>query len=136
MDPLFRQLISLEFPAGEFAIFGSGPLIVRGIIPAANDLDVICRGAAWERAKTIGTVEYLAEYGVTVATICDGQISFGTKWGIGTFDIDGLIDDAELIGGLPFVQLRHVISYKMQRASPKDLRHLDALKHFGLEKQK
>ena len=120
---------SSDLPAGEFAIFESGPLIVRGVIPAANDLDIICRGAAWERAKSIGTVEHLEEYSVTIAAICDGQISFGTEWGIGIFDVDDLIDDAELIGGLPFVQLRHVISYKMERASPKDLRHIEALKN-------
>lgn len=129
LDRLFRQLISLDLPAGEFAIFGSGPLIIRGVIPAANDLDIICRGAAWERAKLIGTVQHSDEYGVTIATIYDGQISFGTEWGIGIFDVDNLIDGAEMIGGLPFVQLRHVIRYKMERASPKDLRHIEALKN-------
>jgi hypothetical protein len=69
------------------------------------------------------------EYDVTVASICDGQITFGTAWGIGEFDIDKLIDGAEFIDGLPFVQLKHVIRYKMERASPKDLRHIHALRN-------
>ena len=102
-------------------------MIVRGITLAANDLDIICRGAAWERAKAIGTIEYLEEYDVTIATICEGRISFGTEWGIGSFDIDNLIDNAEQIDGLPFVQLRHVVAYKEERGSPKDRRHIEAL---------
>jgi hypothetical protein len=104
-------------------------LLIRGIISAANDLDVICRGAAWEQAKSIGTISYLDDYGVTIATISDVPISFGTQWGIGDFDTDCLIDGAELIGGLPFVQLRHVVTYKMVRASSKDLSHIEALKN-------
>jgi len=112
---------------GDFAIFGSGPLLVRGIIPAANDLDILCRGAVWEQAKSIGAIEYLEEYEVTVSTICDGKISFGTQWGIGDFDIDALIDNAEIIDCLPFVRLDHVIKYKALRATAKDLRHIRAL---------
>jgi len=95
MEALFPELRSLDLPPGEFAIFGSGPLIVRGIVLAANDLDIICRGAVWDRVKSIGTVEYLEEYDITVVTMCDGRLSFGTEWGIGEFDVDNLIDNAE-----------------------------------------
>jgi len=126
MDPLFQTLASLDFPLREFAIFGSGPLIVRDIIPVTNDLDILCRGAAWARAKLLGSIEYLEKYDVTIASIADGQLTFGTEWRIGTFDVDSLIDNAELIGGLPFVQIKHVIDYKLGRASPKDLQHIDA----------
>ena len=127
MDPLFLHVKRLNLPIGDYAIFGSGPLIVRGVIAASNDLDIICRGAAWEQAKSIGTIEFLEEYNVTIATICAGRISFGTQWGIGAFDIDDLIDEADQINGLPFVRLRHVISYKQIRDTPKDKSHLKAL---------
>ena len=50
---LFGLLRSLDLPMGDFAVFGSGPLIVRGIIEAANDLDVVSRGRAWERALVL-----------------------------------------------------------------------------------
>jgi len=66
IDPLETVLISLfdrvkrlNLPVGDFAIFGSGPLIVRGIIPGSNDLDIICRGKAWQKIKKIGEREYL-----------------------------------------------------------------------------
>jgi predicted nucleotidyltransferase len=129
---LFDRVKSLNLPVGDFAIFGSGPLIVRGIIPASNDLDIICRRQAWERVKAIGELEYLSKYDVTVVTMCDGRLTFGTKWAIGEFDIDELIDGAEEIDGLPFVRLEHVTNYKKISKRPKDLRHIEALKAYQL----
>ena len=58
-------------------------------------------------------------------------VTFGTKWGIGNFDVEELIDTAEIIDALPFVRLEHVIRYKQIRSSAKDLLHLDALKVSG-----
>ena len=132
MISLFDRVKSLNLPVSDFAIFGSGPLIVRGIIPASNDLDIICRGQAWERVKAIGELEYLSQYDVTVVTMCAGRLTFGTKWAIGEFDIDELIDGAEEIDGLPFVRLEHVTNYKKISKRPKDLRHIEALKAYQL----
>ena len=129
---LFDRVKSLNLPASDFAIFGSGPLIVRGIIPASNDLDIICRGQAWERVKAIGELEYLSKYDVTIVTMCGGRLTFGSKWAIGEFDIDELIDGAEEIDGLPFVRLEHVTNYKKISKRPKDLRHIEALKAYQL----
>ena len=92
MEALFEYLKSLKLPEGDFAVFGSGPLIVKGIIPASNDLDIICRGAAWEKVKSIGTLEHNDEYDVEIVALHDGKLSLGSKWGIGKFDIDDLID--------------------------------------------
>ncbi len=118
----------MELPDGDFAVFGSGPLIVRGIIPATNDLDIVCRGAAWDKVREIGTLQFNDVYGVEIVTFYDGQVTFGNRWGIGNFDVNELIDGAEVIDNLPFVKLKHVVEYKMERASEKDLRHIELLK--------
>ena len=118
-------------PKGHFAVFGSGPLIARGIISASNDLDVLCRGPAWTQVKTIKKVEYLKEYDLEIVTLADGQLTFGTRWGIGSFDTDVLIDTAELLDDLPFVQLEHVVAYKRLSDRPKDREHLRAMRKQG-----
>ena len=125
---LFEALRTLELPAGDYAIFGSGPLIIRGIIPLENDLDVIARGAAWDRAWREGTLVHLPEHGVDVASFLDGRITIGRSWAYGTPDIDALIDSAEQIDDLPFVRLSHVVEYKMIANRPKDLDHLGLLR--------
>ena len=124
---LLDRLRSLRLPRGDYAVFGSGPLVVRGIIPASGDLDVLARGAAWSRARELGPLVALPQYGVEIVELCGGGITVGTRWGIGTFDADALIDGAELIGGLPFVRLEHVRRYKQIAQRPKDLAHVAAL---------
>jgi len=124
-EALFQYVRDLRLPVGDYAIFGSGPMIIRGWISGANDLDIICRGKAWEIACNKGVVSYDERYDVSLASHCNGRVTFGTEWAIGEFDIDELIDTAEIIDGLPFVGLQHVIEYKQIRASAKDLVHLE-----------
>jgi len=125
VEELFAYLRRMRLPDGDYAVFGSGPLIVRGWVSGTNDLDVICRGDAWAQACAGGKVSHDPRYDVRLASHCRGRLTFGTRWGIGNFDVDELIDTAELIHGLPFVRLRHVIAYKELRRSPKDLLHLE-----------
>ena len=127
---LFDQLRQLDLPTGDYAVFGSAPLAVREIIPTCNDLDILCRGAVWETVCQAGTTEFLPDYNVTIASFYGDKVTFGTTWGIGEFDIDELIDTAEIIDSLPFVRIEHVIGYKTIRSSAKDLLHLKALEEF------
>lgn len=131
MDPgtrnLFDLLRSLDLPTDDYAVFGSGPLIIRGIIAATNDLDVISRGAAWDRALAVGDAVVLPEDGARIVSCFDGAITIGRSWAYGAFDIDALIDTAEIIDGIPFVRVEHVVAYKEIADRPKDHDHLRRL---------
>ena len=59
---LFDLLRSLDLPTGDYAVFGSGPMIVRGVIEPTNDLDVVRRGAAWAAALKLGQLVDLPEH--------------------------------------------------------------------------
>ena len=112
-------------------MFGSGPLIIRGIIEATNDLDVVSRGPAWELARTRGEPMTLGD-GAVVAGFFGGAITVGTSWSYGEVDIDQLIETAEVIDDLPFVRLEHVVAYKRIAARPKDVEHLRLMEEAGL----
>ncbi|MGI9233946.1 MAG: hypothetical protein ACR2RD_09985 [Woeseiaceae bacterium] len=124
----FDQLRQLRLPADRYAIFGSAPLAIRGIIPACNDLDILCKQDVWDIVSRDGVTEFLPEYHVTIASFFDGAITFGREWGIGDFNVAELIETAEMIDSLPFVQLEHVVRYKKIRSSDKDIEHLNALR--------
>jgi hypothetical protein len=121
-------LRSLGLPGDDYAVFGSGPLIVRGIIEATNDLDVVSRGAAWKKACELGEMVTLEEHDVDVVSVLDGAITIGTSWAYGNVDIDELIDTADIIDGLPFARIEHVAKYKKIAGRSKDLEHLRLLK--------
>lgn len=131
---LFNLLRSLHLPTSDYAVFGSGPLIVRGIIEATNDLDVISRGRAWERALRVGQLVSLPD-GAKIMSCFEGAVTIGKSWAYGDFDIDELIDTAEIIDGLPFVRLEHVVRYKEIAARPKDLTHLELLAEHQRDRQ-
>ena len=124
---LFDTLRALDLPMGDYAVFGSGPLIVRGVVDADNDLDVVSRGDAWDRARLLGEIVTLPEHGVDVASFADGAVTVGESWAYGDIDIDEVIDTAETIDGLPFARLEFVVRYKQAAGRPKDLEHLRLL---------
>lgn len=123
MHSLLRQLLALGLPQTDYALFGSGPILLRGWIDDVSDLDVIARGGAWDLASKLGEARRLEDLGVEIVAIGEG-ITVGREWAIGNFDIDQLIDGAELIAGVRCVQLEHVIAYKRLADRPKDRRHL------------
>lgn len=129
---LFDFVRELGFPVGDYVIYGSGPLIVRGVIEATNDLDIVSRGAAWERACELEELTFLEDHGVEIVSFLGGAITFGRSWAYGDIDIDDLIETAQVIEGLPFARLEYVIAYKEAAARPKDLRHLAAIRDADL----
>jgi hypothetical protein len=126
---LFERLRSLDLTPGEYAVFGSGPIAVRGLIDKVRDLDVIVRGETWQQVRALGVV--VMKGGDEMVDLGNG-LTFGRSWGYGVFNIEKLIDDAEIIEGLPFVRLDAVIEFKKIADRPKDREHLTALRESGL----
>lgn len=128
-DLLFDRLRALELTPGEYAVFGSGPIAVRGLIDTVRDLDVILRGETWQRVRELGAI---VMKGDDETVDLGNGLTFGTSWGYGVFDIEDLIDDAEILEGLPFVRLDAVIEFKKVADRPKDREHLRLLRESGL----
>lgn len=124
---ILDQLTALELPPGDWALFGSGPLLVREWIDDVGDLDVIARGPAWDAVLRLGELVRLDAFDVEVVCI-DGDITVGRRWAIGDVDVDQLIDTAEMIDGIPCVRLEHVIAYKGILGRPKDVGHLEIIR--------
>jgi len=121
---LFDLLRSMALPAGQYAVFGSGPLLAKGIIDSVTDLDVICLGPAWEHACGFGDLVPVEGTDVMIVSTHEGAITFGRSWAYGSVDLADLIATAEMIDGLPFVRMEHVVEYKTIAGRPKDLAHL------------
>lgn len=130
-DAALSHLRSLQVPAGDYAIFGSGPLIIRGWIQPTNDIDVVCRGRAWAVVQSQGALVHLDDWDVDIVEMLDGSLTFGCRWQAGDIDVDEVIDQAEQIRGLPFAKLSHVAAFKQATGREKDLVHLAAMAANG-----
>ena len=117
---LFGKLRALGLPTADYAVFGSGPLAVRDLLEEVHDLDVVARGAAWKQAKGLGGARTAPE-GDPVVWLEGGAIEIFGGW-LG-WDIDALIDNAEIIDGLPFARLEDVLAFKLSHGRPQDVAH-------------
>lgn len=130
--PLFEALRKLDFPVGQYAIFGSGPMWVRGI-RESDDLDIIARGGAWEQAKAGGIVGVKEYSGLQYVHFADEKIEAYNDWYPGKWDIDKLIDTAEIIDGIPFVRLESVVEWKKIMGREKDGKDLVLIQEYLLK---
>lgn len=96
-DFLLELLKTYDLPDGEYAVFGSAPLVITGMIKDVTDLDVIIKSRSWD-FETEG--EYRTK-----------DIEFFDNWH--GFDVDDLIDNHTFqYKGFLFVYPEKVIEYK------------------------
>lgn len=127
-NSLIERLRSFDLPTEDFAIFGSGPMMAHGI-KESHDLDIISRGAAWEKAQTLAEVKK-SQSGGKVVELAGGLIELFPDWPDGEWDINRLIDEAEVIDGIRFVRLKEVLQWKRNRNAPKDPGHIKLIEEY------
>lgn len=127
--PLIRRFLSLGLPKNDCAIFGSGPLYAYGIIKNPRDLDVIARGEAWQKVLKLGNPQKLP-LGDKAIRLFDGKVEIMNVWIPGKLDIDKLIDTAEIVEDIRFVNLKIVLKWKKSMARPKDLKHIKMIEKY------
>ncbi len=125
LPDFLERVESLALPSRDYAVFGSGPLLAHGLVTQVRDVDILARGAAWERAKTLGAPQR-APGGDERVRLRGAEIFNG--W-LG-LDVDAVVDGAELTHGLPFARLTDVVAFKKRLNRPKDEAHLRLLEGF------
>lgn len=123
---ILRRLAELGLPERDYALHSSAALVLRGILEEAGDLDIVARGAAWERALAMldhGAVLDGGRQDLRVSVGDDVEIYDG--W-MGD-DADTVISRAEPVGGVPCASLADVVAMKERLGRPKDLAHLERI---------
>ena len=131
-DAKFQLVRDLSLPLGRYAITSSGPLGVREI-REIGDIDLIVDDDLWN--ELAAAYPATQKDGVTVIRVSpDIEVI-----GIGLLDepeepgqpsVAEQIAQADIIGGLPFVNLRHVLYFKQQMNREKDQRDIAALERL------
>jgi len=122
----------LNLPLGQYAITSSGPLGIREI-REIGDIDLVVNDDLWdELASAYPIVE---EQGVTKIRISQdievlNEGSFCEPRETGQPSIAEQIAQADIIDGLPFVGLRHVLYFKRKMNRAKDKRDIAALERL------
>jgi hypothetical protein len=126
-NPLIRRLVALDLERRDFVIFGSAPLLAWGLRDSVRDLDIVARGAAWEKVSTMGLPAVGGLTGDPIVQFWGGRIQCSQKWISPLWDSDELIDDADMIDGLRFARLSAVLAYKKLLLRQKDIEDIAAI---------
>ena len=124
---LFQKVKELKLPIGKYALFGSAPLGIRGL-KECRDADIVVTADLWNEYKEKGWEEKTSVGGS--CCLRKGEVELWKDWGPGRWEIEKLIEEAEIIDGLPFVRLVTVVAWKKQYGREKDLEDIEMIEKF------
>ena len=125
-----EELKKLNLPKDRFAVFGSGPLAVRGM-REANDIDIIALPDLFEELVKKYGEEKIKKGLANQRSIQAGDIEIWEGWAPGEWDIEKLIKEAEVFYDTRFVKLEEVLKWKKLMGREKDLKDIEMLEGRG-----
>lgn len=130
---LFQKVKELALPKGKYVLFGSAPLGIRNL-RECGDIDIVVTQDIWDEYKArpewqLGKTHHGNPY------LLNARIELLKDWKPGVWDIKRLIEEAEIIDGLPFVTLEYVVKWKRLSGREKDMRDIAIVENF-LRQQK
>lgn len=131
-DAKFQLVRDLNLPVGQYAITSSGPIGVREI-REIGDVDLVVDDDLWNELASAYPV--IQEQGVTRIRISQDievlrEDSFCAPGETDQPSVTEQIAQADIIDGLPFVSLRHVLHFKRKMGRKKDERDIAALERL------
>lgn len=131
-NELFKKVKDLNLPIGEYALFGSAPMGIRGL-RECNDVDIIVTEKLWNEYKSKQGWKFKRVKGYDSNKYFEGlqndDIELWKDWWP-KWDIKNLIQEAEIINSLPFVKLEKVLKWKKYIAREKDLKDIKIIEKF------
>ncbi len=125
---LFARLRELNLPPGKYAVFGSGQLGIRNL-KECHDLDVIVAEDLWNEYRYKSDWKLLKMHHGSEFLERNG-IELWKDWKPGQWNIEDLIQRAEIIDDLPFVTIDDVLKWKKLSGREKDLTDIKTLNNY------
>lgn len=131
-DTKFQLVRDLNLPVGQYAITSSGPLGVREV-REIGDIDLVVDDDLWNILASAYPI--IQEQGITKIRISHdieilGEGSLYVSRETGQPSVAEQIAQADIIDGLPFVSLRHVLYFKRKMKRKKDEQDIAALERL------
>lgn len=126
---IFAKVRTLRLPAGEYVVFGSGPMEAHGLRPS-GDIDIFVTEKLYAVLKRQGWEERAWDAGGHFLEREEFEVV--KTWHYDTYDpsIEELMGRAEIIQGIPFAPLSDVLSYKHILNRPKDQADIKLIEQY------
>ncbi|HHE76422.1 MAG TPA: hypothetical protein ENL27_00315 [Candidatus Parcubacteria bacterium] len=127
---LLEELKRLNLPDGGYAIYGSGPMAVRGLRDA-NDLDIVVKDELYEKLR-----EKYKDKEIKTGHIKIGDIEIFASFNSLIDNPEEVIDRTEELNGFRFIRLEDLIRWKQKLGREKDLKDIKLIKKYLAENRK
>lgn len=126
---IVKKVLKLNLPIGKYAVYGSGPMSIRGI-RESHDIDLIVTPDLYKDLLISGWQE--AGSGDKKHLKTDDIEIFDNWWDFDNYhpNVEQLINDAEMIEGVAFVKLDEVVKWKKAFGREKDLRDVKLIQKY------
>jgi hypothetical protein len=130
---IFEEIEKLNLPRGQYIVVGSGIMVAKGI-RETEDLDIVvtpelfekCKAEGWEvrpwTKQGIPGKEWLKKGAVDIYV----QLSRKT----GGISAKKLLQNAEVINGVPFITLESLMDFKSEYGRPQDFKDIETIKNY------
>ena len=116
-----------ELPSNQYAIFGAGPMAIRGI-RESKDLDVVVKDDLYKKL--------LKKYKETKSgQIKIARIEIFSPKAVLINNSNKVIDRAETIQGFKFIKLDDLIKWKKKMGREKDFKDIELIKEYLIRKK-
>lgn len=122
-----EALKGLDLPEGQYLIWGSGPLAIRGL-REGRDVDLVVTEKYWRQLIQKHPVE-----GEKKNRIDLGNVEIWSDLMNLTDIIDEMIANCDWFEGQPFMKLSYVVRWKKWLGREKDLRDVKVIKEYLAE---
>jgi len=129
---IFEEVKNLNLPLGQYLVLGSGPMAARRI-REYKDIDILVTENLYEELVKQGwkTVEINGVNG-KFKVLKNGKFEVDKRLWCGDYkpDIEALIKNAEIINGVPFLQLSELVKFKTALGREKDLKDIELIHNY------
>ncbi len=119
-----EELSALNLPSEDFAVFGSGPMVIRGI-RENDDIDLVAREYLWKKLA-----DKYPENVKSDKEIAIDHLSIFRNWLPWFSDVEELINTADIIDGIRYVGLENVKKWKEACGRDKDLEDVKQINKY------
>lgn len=128
VNEIVAKTKALNFPTGEYVVFGSCPLAVAGI-RQSGDIDIVVSKPLLLKLKQDGWSEISTE---PTSGVTKDVFDVHDKWNFGNYrpTVEQLLTTATFIEGVPFAALEEVRKWKIISDRPKDRRDVELIDEY------
>ena len=131
MKQLLEELETLNLPKDEYALWGSAPLVIRGIKVENHDLDILVTKKLWNELAKNHQVQLFQNKTEQGKFITIGRLDFIQHIiGFTETECEAMIKQADIINGYFFVTLKDIIKWKNILQREKDILDIKLIEQY------